>query len=50
MPCQRGQPYGVHPTPGFIRVRKTVELPAVLVDGKLIAESEPSMEEKFEEP
>jgi hypothetical protein len=35
---QRGIPYNVEPTRGFQRVRKTVKIPAILVDGDLLAE------------
>lgn len=44
---QRGQPYPVQPTTGFMRARKTVKLPAVFVGGELLAEREPPTEEKL---
>lgn len=43
---QRGIPYNVEPSRGFQRVRKTVKIPAILVDGDLLAErGVPSEEE-----
>ncbi|MEM2908518.1 MAG: hypothetical protein QXP65_04955 [Candidatus Hadarchaeales archaeon] len=44
---QRGQPYPIQPTTGFMRARKTVKLPAVFVDGELLAERELPSEEKL---
>ena len=44
---QRGQAYPVQPTTGFMRVRKTIKLPAVLVDGELLAERDLPDEQKF---
>lgn len=44
---QRGQPYPVQPTTGFMRARKTVKLPAVFVDGELLAERDLPSEEKL---
>jgi len=44
---QRGQPYPVQPTTGFMRVRKTVRLPAILVDGELLAERDMPDEQKL---
>ncbi|MCS7131771.1 MAG: hypothetical protein NZ934_03465 [Hadesarchaea archaeon] len=44
---QRGQPYPVQPTVGFMRARKTVRLPAIFVGGELLAERELPSEEKL---
>lgn len=41
----RGQPYPVEPSPGFMFARKTLNLPAVLIDGKVLAEKEIPAEE-----
>jgi len=44
---QQGQAYPVQPTTGFMRVRKTVRLPAILVDGELLAERDLPDERKL---
>lgn len=41
----RGQPYPVEPTVGFMYARKTLFIPAILVDGKVLAERELPTEE-----
>ncbi|KUO41721.1 MAG: hypothetical protein APZ16_04820 [Candidatus Hadarchaeum yellowstonense] len=45
----RGQPYPVEPTAGFIAARKTLFIPAILVDGKVLAEKELPTEETLRE-
>jgi len=44
---QRGQPYPDQPTEGFMKLRKLIRLPAILVDGELLAERELPTEQKL---
>jgi len=44
---QRGQVYLAQPTIGFMKLRKTIRLPAILVDGELLAERELPTERKL---
>jgi len=44
---QRGQPYPIQPTDGFMRARKTIRLPAILVGGEILAERELPTERKL---
>jgi transposase len=45
---QRGQPYPIQPTDGLMKARKTIRLPAILVDGELLAERELPAERKLQ--
>jgi len=43
----RGQSYPVEPTAGFMRARKTMQIPSILVDGELITQRELPTEERL---
>ena len=43
----RGQTYQVEPTAGFMRARKTMQIPSILVDGELITQRELPTEERL---
>ena len=45
--CYRGQTYSSLPTAGFMQARKWMQIPAILVDGELVAQKELPTEESL---